>query len=564
MRYARVRTGLVAASVLGLVAVAPGIAMTGTATAATAAFNQAAFGSQAVSTTRLTAAVQMTKDEHAPTRGFTGPTSMIVSPSNPRLVVAATADLRSRVCQMVISTDAGHTWHFSKSLPAPQAYPFCTNGSAGVAEASIAWGRNGTLYYALNGFGPGEGSYSEGHTSMVLARSTNLGQTWSTTLVDDNRSKPTPAPSDFGATLAVDTSGPRDVVYVGFSQFFPDAPSTSPLNNGPVEVAVSTDGGVTFGPPTNISDSSHLTGTINGKPYPLLMEGFFGAPLLIAHAGTILVVSGSEAPFDNHPGDSNFDARFSYAMPQLAARSTDQGKTWSVATMGPPIFAGAGSQTGLGWTPKGGPKGTFLAAYAASPSAATTSGATDIVLQRSTDGGQTWTDPVAIDDDTSGATTSFYPQISVAPNGRVDAVWQDTRGQSDYRVQVRYSYSADGGATWAHNMEVSDQPVNFNLGISFNSDLRQPPGVASANQYAAFGWADTRLGDDLTQTQDNFSAVAQFASIPTRTSTVLPVVAAVFGGLVVAGAVLLVVLLLRRRKGAVPPRPGQAQPAGTG
>jgi hypothetical protein len=131
-------------------------------------------------------------------------------------------------------------------------------------------------------------------------------------------------------------------------------------------------------------------------------------------------------------------------------------------------------------------------------------------------------------------------------------VWQDTRGQTDYRVQVRYTYSADGGATWSHNMEVTDQPVNFNLGVSFNSDLRQPPGVASADQYAAFGWADTRLANDLTQTQDNFSAVAQFSAIPARTSTVLPVVAAVFGGLVVAGALLLLAQLVRRRRRPAP------------
>jgi Neuraminidase (sialidase) len=338
-------------------------------------------------------------------------------------------------------------------------------------------------------------------------------------------------------------------VYVGFSQLFPDAPPDSPLNNGPVDVAVSTDGGATFGPPVNISDSSHLTGTIAGKSYPLLMEGFFGAPLLTAHAGTVLVVSGSEAPFNNHPpGDSNFDARYSYAMPQLAARSTDQGKTWTVATMGPPVFAGVGSQTGLGWTAKGGAKGTFVAAYAGSPDSASSSGATDVIVQRSTDGGATWTAPVAVDDDTSGQVTNFYPQLGVAPNGRVDVVWQDTRDQTDYHVQVRYSYSADGGATWSHNMQVNDQPVNFNLGVSFNSDLRQPPGVASASQYAAFGWADTRLGNDLTQTQDNFSAVAQFSPVPAKTSTVLPVVAAVFAGLVVAGAVLLAVLLLRRRR----------------
>ena len=522
------------------------------AASAATSFNPATFATQSVKPERLTAAVQMTKDEAAPARAFTGPTSMLVSPDNPRIVVAATADLRTRVCQLLVSADAGHTWHFSKALPAPSTHPNCTNGSAGVAEASIAWGRNGTLYYAMNGFGPNEGTYAEGHTSMVLARTTDLGKTWRTTLVENNRGKPAPAPADFGATVAVDTSGPKDVVYVGFGQFYPDAPQNSPLNNGPVDVAVSTDGGVTFGAPVNISDSSHLTATIAGKSYPLLMEAYFGAPLLVAHDGVVLVVSGSEAPFDNHPpGDSNFDARFAYPMPQLAARSTDNGRTWAVATMGPPVFAGVGSQTGLGWSSKGGTKGTFVAAYAGSPDGATTSGVTNIVVQRSTDGGVTWTDPVALEDDPSAAqSTSFYPQLGVAPNGRIDVVWQDTRGQSDYRVNVRYSYSTDGGKTWSHNMEISDQPVNFNLGVSFNSDLRQPPGVASANQYAAFGWADTRLANDLTQTQDNFGAVAQFSAVPATSSTVWPRVAAVAAGLVLAGAVMFVAVLLRRRRPA--------------
>lgn len=46
--------------------------------------------------------------------------------------------------------------------------------------------------------------------------------------------------------LAVDTSGERDAVYVSFTQYFPDAPSDSPLNNGPVVVSASTDGGDTF------------------------------------------------------------------------------------------------------------------------------------------------------------------------------------------------------------------------------------------------------------------------------------------------------------------------------
>ena len=109
-------------------------------------------------------------------------------------------------------------------------------------------------------------------------------------------------------------------------------------------------------------------------------------------------------------------------------------------------------------------------------------------------------------------------------------------------------------------MAVTDQPINFGLGVSYNSDIRQPPGVASADQYAAFGWADTRLGNDITQTQDDFGATAQFAPLPAAGSTVLPVLAAVFSGLAVAGIVLLLVLLVRRRRSEAP-QPTIEQPA---
>ncbi|HWB72149.1 MAG TPA: hypothetical protein VG452_08015, partial [Egibacteraceae bacterium] len=199
------------------------------------------------------------------------------------------------------------------------------------------------------------------------------------------------------------------------------------------------------------------------------------------------------------------------------------------------------------------------------PETSDTTGLADIVFQRSTDGGQTWSEPVAIDDDDPDRHfTSFYPQLAVAPNGRIDVVWQDNRELTDYRFNVRYTYSTDGGATWAPNVQINDRPVDFNLGVSFNSDLRYAPGVASANEYAAIGWADTRLGDDLTQTQDNFGAIAQFSPLPpTTANTVLAIVAAVFGGLVAAGIVLLVFLRMRRRQeGSESPRVGAPEGVG--
>lgn len=94
-----------------------------------------------------------------------------------------------------------------------------------------------------------------------------------------------------------------------------------------------------------------------------------------------------------------------------------------MSKLSPPVFASLGHQTGMGWTPRGGANGTFVFAYAATPATAETSGTVDIVVQRSTDEGQTWTEPLAIDDDDpADRYTGFYPMLSVAPNGRIDAV----------------------------------------------------------------------------------------------------------------------------------------------
>jgi hypothetical protein len=549
MSFGKLRTSVRIGAAVGLLTVMLGAAGTSAALSRT---QQAPFAAQSSSIQRLTAAVQMTKDDPLPTRSFTGPTDMLADPANPRILVAASADLRTRICYLLRSNDAGHTWHIvGPSTPALAGYPYCTTAdNAGATQASIAWGRNGTLYYALGGYGPGEGA-ANGHSSVLLARSTDLGNTWSTVMVDDERGKTGPtAAADSGVTgLAVDTSGPQDVVYVGFMQSFPLAPKGSALQDGAVVVAVSTDGGATFARSGNINLFSEVTETVKGQTVPLQMMSYFGGPFMVAHNGVVEAVSGAQTT-----SQYNVSGTGSAALPELVARSTDQGRTWKFSTLGPPIYSGTGNQTGMGWTPKGGPNGTFVATYADTPATAGTSGTANIVVQRSTDQGLTWTSPVVIDDDSPAQQwTSFYPQLGVAPNGRVDVVWEDNRNQANYHFQVRYSYSTDGGLSWAPNVQITDQPINFGLGISFNSDIRQPPGVASANQYAAFGWADTRLGNSTTQTQDDFGVAAQFSALPARRSIVLPVLAAVFCGLAVAGIILLVVLSRRRRRAVVSP-----------
>lgn len=523
---------------MGVVPTGSGVALA----AGSSGVGPAVFGPQASGIKDLTRAVQITRDDPVPTRTFSGP-YMLADPDNPKIIVAATAELRSRVCYLARSVDAGVTWHVLSALPALNAYPFCSQVNGGVTEAPLAWGRNHTLYYALAGYDVQDGGAARaGNASVLLARSSDLGDSWSTTIVDNTRGRTGAAITFDGpvASVAVDTAGSQDVVYVGFRQSHPKVKSSDSNSM----VAASSDGGRTFSPAVNLNQFDHLRfpGT-DGKSYPSVMT----TPIVSAAAnGTVVAFSGtfltSSAPKSAGRPD----------LPMVVARSTDHGRTFTVSATGPPGHAIRGP--GVAWSSQGGSQGTFLAVYQQQLDVA--QGSSDIVFQRSTDGARTWSSPVRLNDDNPAAQyTHYLPQIDVAPNGRVDVVWYDFRLAHGFSPDVYYTYSTDGGATWAANRRVTDRSIDLNFGVSANSDVRQPPGVASANQVAVFGWADTRQANPATQTQDVYGDVAQFAPLPAPGTSVVVYLAAIFGGIVAAGLIFLVIVLSRRRRQDVPPPP---------
>lgn len=119
------------------------------------------------------------------------------------------------------------------------------------------------------------------------------------------------------------------------------------------------------------------------------------------------------------------------------------------------------------------------------------SNGSDVMFVRSTDSGVTFSAPVRVNDDPiNHSKWHWFGTMSVAPNGRIDSVWLDTRNAANNTdSQLFYSYSTDGGMTWAPNVAVSS---------SFNPFLGYP------NQ--------SKLGDYLTIVSDNTGGNVAFAA----------------------------------------------------
>jgi len=81
----------------------------------------------------------------------------------------------------------------------------------------------------------------------------------------------------------------------------------------------------------------------------------------------------------------------------------------------------------------------------------------DIRLARSTDGGVTWAPSVRVNDDPQiSLNWNWFGTLSVAPNGRIDVVWNDTRDSGVVDVsRTYYTHSTDGGATWSPSRAIS-------------------------------------------------------------------------------------------------------------
>jgi hypothetical protein len=532
---------------------------------------------------QLTKPVNATKADLNPQRTYSAP-YLLVNPDDPDIMVGGFIEFRARKCGLIRSTDGGASWKILEATPEIKSQPYCLANNSNIFHAPLAWGKDNALYLATHAWD----ETTRTQTSVILAKSTDLGDSWTTvfardarTTSGDNQENDRPVTG-----LAVDKSGAQDIVYVLYRRAFQNRTAPNAAPQEPV-LAISRDGGKTFDEPVSAVGNVYEDAALRELPLTARTT-----TTVAATATTTTVPANSLAATPNNIKnygassngqgltlDNKGNVYVSYmsevanvsSPPRaiIASKSTDKGKTWT-SVMAVPFSYEQAQNVREAWTPGGGPNGTLhlvwewrhpgdLNAYA------------DVGYTRSTDGGKTWSQPRSIaDDDPKALNGKFLPMLSVAPNGRLDAAWWDTRDDPGIRANdVYYAYSEDDGVTWSKNYRVSDQTIDRRFGVWGNNfDQNSPPSLASTNKFALLGWDDTRFsrGEDGQVViaspvnaegfgggvQDIFISAVQFEKVGGGTNRTAQVILAGVVGVLVVGLVLLAVGMLGRRGGGTP------------
>ena len=232
------------------------------------------------------------------------------------------------------------------------------------------------------------------------------------------------------------------------------------------EFSRSTDGGVTWQTPINIPNSPD-TGTLDVDSNGNLFIGGGGSPFYCVRSSNA----------QNPNGTPTFDRVTSVNM----GGDLIQGGINGVGLCGQLFLAIDRSGTVT--------NNNIYMLASVEPTGA--NNGTDVMFARSTDGGQTFSAPHRINDDPINHNKwHWLGTLSVAPNGRIDSVWLDTRNAANNTdSQLFYSYSVDGGVTWSPNVAVSN---------SFN------PFEGYPNQ--------NKIGDYITIVSDNTGGNVAYAA----------------------------------------------------
>jgi len=151
----------------------------------------------------------------------------------------------------------------------------------------------------------------------------------------------------------------------------------------------------------------------------------------------------------------------------------------------------------------------------------------DVMFIRSSDRGETFSTPLRINDDAVDSNAwQWFGSMAVAPNGRIDVIWNDTRADPvSNHSELYYSFSNDGGQRFTPNQVASPQ-YDQSLGYPVQRKMGDYYDIVSDNGGAHIAYAATFNGEeDVYYLHATPSAVPEnpyFAALDMNNAWVIP------------------------------------------
>lgn len=417
--------------------------------------------------------------------------SIAVNPTNPQNIIASAVDYRANSSTWVyVSHDGGKSF---VNINLGKPFPNWRSSN----DPSVYFSADGIAYLNYGGFGEMIDSFdvSVGENGVFVSKSTDQGKTWKAHIPVILHKGVQTLDSTFEDKYYVQVDNSPNSPY--FKHAYIPWKRVTPRDSATqIVLSKSIDEGETWSEPLPISPrlAGSSEDTTFGQSFPLCTTGPDGEVYLVWNNGIAHSVGFARS----------LDGGATFTSPRLIQTYNRFGTTRFLQGQGyrhtvkekvraeayPVVQCDISSAR----------KGTLYLCWAAD-------NIPNIYFSKSTDKGDTWSEPIVIHSDPTN--DQFWPWMAIDPkNGDIAIMYFDSRNDPEnMMVECFVSYSSDGGNTWI-DRQASDISTDLRLNPFFgNAFAGDYSGCAFYDGIIYPSWVDMRYAVSALTDSDVFTAI---------------------------------------------------------